>query len=140
MKILSQLIVIQARNQEFFRAAEFSWNQGTSINIHLQHEKLKAPQGKNLQFFCLETLKNFILKGKVYPQGCDHNTAFFLQIRALFFNFRKRAGETSPPSPLQLRACNPNPSSTGREFFIKLKTFAIEKLQKLSNGSLKQVT
>ena len=25
--------------------------------------------------------------------------AFFLQIRALFSNFRKKAGETSPPAP-----------------------------------------
>ena len=35
--------------------------------------------------------------------------AFFLQIRALFSNFRKRAGETfppPPPSPLLLRACS----------------------------------
>ena len=33
--------------------------------------------------------------------------AFFLQIRALFSNFRKRAGDTLPPpsSPLWLRAC-----------------------------------
>ena len=29
----------QGRNQEFFRAGEFSWNLGTSINIHLQHDK-----------------------------------------------------------------------------------------------------
>ena len=29
--------------------------------------------------------------------------AFFLQVRALFSNFRKRARETSPPSPLVTR-------------------------------------
>ena len=64
----------------------------------------KAPQGKNLQVFCLETLKNFILNNKFYLKMTTVR-AFFLQFRALFSNFQKRAGGTSPPSPFQLRAC-----------------------------------
>ena len=48
--------------------------------------------------FPLETLKNFILKEKLHPLMTTIR-AFFLQIRALFPNIRKRAGETSSPSP-----------------------------------------
>ena len=28
-------VILQARNQDIFRAGEFSWNSDTSINIHL---------------------------------------------------------------------------------------------------------
>ena len=55
----------------------------------------KAPQGKNLWFFRLETLKNFILNDKFYLKMTTIR-AFFLQIRALFSNFPKRARQTSP--------------------------------------------
>ena len=40
----------QARNQEFFRAGEFSSNKGTSINIHLQHEKERPRREKSTGF------------------------------------------------------------------------------------------
>ena len=65
-------------------------------------KKKKTPQGKNSRFFHLETLKIFILNDKFYLQMTTIR-AFFLQIRALFSNFKKRAGETSTPSYLQLR-------------------------------------
>ena len=52
--ILKFTHVYQARNLEFFRAGKFSWNQGTSIDIHLQHE---APQGKHFLFFTWKVLK-----------------------------------------------------------------------------------
>ena len=64
--------IYQARNQEFFRAGEFSSNWGTLINIQLQHfdkhspTPTNAPQGKNLRVFPLETLKNFVLNEKLY--------------------------------------------------------------------------
>ena len=61
----------QTRNQEFFRPGKFSWNQGTSINIHLQHEK-KGPPGGNFPFFPLETLKNFILNEKFHLTDDDN--------------------------------------------------------------------
>ena len=32
-------IEIWVRNQDFFRAGESSWKEGTSIKIHLQHDK-----------------------------------------------------------------------------------------------------
>ena len=67
----------------------------------------KARQGKNLRVFPLETLKNFILIEKLYPQMTTIR-AFFLQLGRFFSNFRKRARKTSPPPPpssLQLRAC-----------------------------------
>ena len=47
----------QARNQEFFRAGEFSRNQGTSINISSTTDERKAPQEKNMGFFLPEILK-----------------------------------------------------------------------------------
>ena len=93
----------EACNQEFLRAEEVSWNKGTSINIELQHQKEKQRREKISVFFYLETLKNFILNEKFCTQKTTIR-AFFLQIRALFSNFRKRAGETSPPPHLQLRA------------------------------------
>ena len=93
----------QARNQEVFRAGEFCSNQGISINIHLQREKERPRREKNLPFSRQEAPKNFILNEKFYSQITTIR-AFFLQIRALFSSFRNRAGETSPPHPLQLRA------------------------------------
>ena len=47
----------QARNQEFFRAGEFSWNYGTLINIHLQHEKERSHREKISVFFSWKLLK-----------------------------------------------------------------------------------
>ena len=91
-------ILTQARNQTFFRAGEFPWSQGTSINIHQQPQRRMALQGNVLYFFCLETLKNRILTEKFYPQMTTIRT-FCLQIWALFSNFRKRAGGTSPSTP-----------------------------------------
>ena len=58
----------------------------------LTTQERKAPQGKNLQFFCLENSKI---------------RAFFPQIRAVFFLFLKRVGETPPSSyaPAALGRC-----------------------------------
>ena len=67
------------------------------INIHLQHLKEWSRRAKISGFFYLETLKNVIFNEKFYPQITTIR-AFFIQIRALLPNFRKRAGETSPPS------------------------------------------
>ena len=46
---------VQVHIQEFFRAGEFSWNQGTLINNHEQTRK-KSPAEKNQRLFLLETL------------------------------------------------------------------------------------
>ena len=51
--------VLQERTPEFFRAGEFFWDYGTSINMHLQHKEER--QGRNVRFICLESLKNVIL-------------------------------------------------------------------------------
>ena len=63
---VSLMSTLQACNQESFRAEEFSWNKSTFIKIHLQHEKEMLRREKS-PGFCLETLKNFILKEKLYP-------------------------------------------------------------------------
>ena len=57
-------LAVQARNQDFLRAGEFSWNYDTLINIHLQQEKNKPRREKISNFFCLKTLKNFNLNEK----------------------------------------------------------------------------
>ena len=62
---------MQARSQDFFRAGK-------------------------LGFFCLETLKKFILNDKFCLKMITFRT-FFLQIRTLFSNFQKRAGRPPPP-------------------------------------------
>ena len=71
----------------------------------------KVPQWKNLRFFRLETLKNCILNETFYPLMTTIR-AFFLHIRALFSNFRKRARETSPLPPLVTRLLRPDFKST----------------------------
>ena len=96
----------QARNQEFFRPGKFSWNQGTSINIHLQHEK-KGPPGGNFPFFPLETLKNFILNEKFHLTD-DHNQYISSANQDTFFQFSKKGlgrPPSPPPFPFQLRTC-----------------------------------
>ena len=59
-------------------------------------QERKAPQGKNLRFFRLETLKNCILNEN-FTHRWPQSGHFFPQIRALFSNFWKRAGETYHP-------------------------------------------
>ena len=51
---------VQARNQDFFRAGEFSWNYDTLINIHLQQEKNKPRREKISNFFACKLLKILI--------------------------------------------------------------------------------
>ena len=48
---------LQARNQNFFRAGEVSWDEGTFINILLKTPEKKAPQGQIWEFFLLDTLQ-----------------------------------------------------------------------------------
>ena len=74
-------------------------------------QERKAPQGKNIRFFHLETLKNCILNGKYYPQMTTIRT-FFPKLGHLYPIFKKEQGRL-PPYPLQLRACSK--ISTARE-------------------------
>ena len=80
--------------EDFVVGGEFFWNYSTSINIHLQLDK-ERPRGEKMSGFHQETLENFILDEKFYLQMTTIRT-FFLQIRALFSNFGKKVGETSP--------------------------------------------
>ena len=88
----------QARNQEYFRAGEFSRNQGTSINISSTTHERKAPQGKNMGFFLLETLKTTIKMRNLTQDG--QNQGIFFQNQGSFFQFLKkdRGDLPSPPS------------------------------------------
>ena len=53
--IMLQSRYVQVHIQEFFGARDFSWNQGTLINNHVQTRK-KSLAEKNQQLFILETL------------------------------------------------------------------------------------
>ena len=48
---------MQTRNQEFFKAEEFSWNEGTTINIHLQHKKGRFRREEISGLFALKLLQ-----------------------------------------------------------------------------------
>ena len=76
----------QLRNQDLFRAGEFSWNQGTLINNYVQHEKEILPRREKSPISFLETLKNGILNEKFNPQMTTIR-AFLPKIRVLFTNF-----------------------------------------------------
>ena len=93
----------QERNQEFFRAGEFSRNQGMSINISSTTHERKAQQGKKLGFFPLETLKTTFKIRSLTQEG--HNQGILLQNQGTFFQFLKNARRDLPPSLLQLHAC-----------------------------------
>ena len=58
----------------------------------------KASQGKDLRFFRLETLKNFVLNEKCYAQMTTIKI-FFLQIKVHFFQFSKMSGGDLPLPP-----------------------------------------
>ena len=58
---------LQASNQEFFRAVEFFWNQGTLVNI-IYNTRKKGSARKKFLFFFPEKLKNYILNYKFKPQ------------------------------------------------------------------------
>ena len=51
-------IAEQARNQEFFRAGEVSWNKSTLINNPSTTHERKVPQEIILGFFLLDTHKS----------------------------------------------------------------------------------
>ena len=89
--------MLQVCNQEFFRAGEFSRNQGTSKNISSTTHERKALQGKNVFFFLLETLK----------------TTF--KIRALFAIFEKGQGR---PPPLPTSSYVPVLMLVCRKYFL----------------------
>ena len=57
---------VQVHSLVCYRAREFSWNQGTLINNHIQNKKEKLTV-KNLHFYLLETLGNCILNDKFKP-------------------------------------------------------------------------
>ena len=65
-------------------------------------QERQTPQGKNHQFFCLETLKNCILNEEFYPQMTTIR-AFTPKLGHVFSIFEKGQGRPSPPPPLVTR-------------------------------------
>ena len=75
--------ILRRVTRGFFWAGEFSWNQGTSISDHLQHEK-ERPGREKLSVFPLETVRNLIhskAQSGHYPQN-----------QGTFFQFLKNGG------------------------------------------------
>ena len=101
---VSEKLIAQARNQKFFRAAEFFWNQATLIRNHLQLKKRKATQGK-IPVFLLETLKNCTLNEKFNPQKMNL-IRYVFQNWNTFSQFPKNGKGDLPSYPVQLRACS----------------------------------
>ena len=67
----------QARNQEFFRAGEFSRNQVTTMNISFTTHEREAPQGKKMVFFLLEFLKTTFKMRNITQDGHNQGIFFF---------------------------------------------------------------
>ena len=93
---------MQARNQEFFGAEEFSWNGGASINVSCVIHKKKAPQGKNLVFFFQDALKS-AFQIIVSTHGCTQtghifpkSGHFFAKSGHFFSIFKKWQGRPPP--------------------------------------------
>ena len=85
------------RNQEFFRAGEFSWNKGTSINIDLQHKIEKPRMVKICGLFAWKLLKiAFLMKNlPIY----DHSQGIFFPLIRTHFPFFEKGQGRPPPAP-----------------------------------------
>ena len=91
--ITSQRNVFHRSYQEFFRAGEFSRKQGASIKISSTAYERKVPQGKNMGFFLLETLKTTLKMRNLTEDG--QNQGIFFQI----FQFLKKGRGDLPLLP-----------------------------------------
>ena len=91
----SEIVPLQASNQEFFRAGEFSWNQDTSINIHLQHKKEKPRREKISGFFAWKLLE-IAFQLKALPLG-DHNQGISFHKLGHFSPIFERPPPRLPP-------------------------------------------
>ena len=65
--IVKTLIISQARNQEIFTGNRVFSKLGHFDKDSSTARARKDPQGKNIRFFRLETLKNCILNEEFYP-------------------------------------------------------------------------
>ena len=65
--IVKNLIISQARNQEIFTGNRVFFKLGHFHKDSRTARARKDPQGKNIRFFGLETLKNCILNEEFYP-------------------------------------------------------------------------
>ena len=86
-------VLSEARNQEFFRSGEFSWNQGTSTNNHLQNEKERSRRTKISSFFSWKLLKKFTINEKFNAQMTAIR-AFFPKFGYFFLISRKEQRRT----------------------------------------------
>ena len=96
---VKRTLLQQARNQGFFRAGQFSWNQGTLINNDVQHEK-ERPRREKSPVFSLGNFLKLRSEREIYHID-DHNQGTFYQF------YEKGRGDLPlpHPSPLQLRPC-----------------------------------
>ena len=86
----------QRPKQKFFWAGEVSLNKGTSINISFTTHERKTPYEKISEFFLQDTFKT-AFQMRNWTHRWTQSVHFSPpKIRALYFNFQKRAGETSP--------------------------------------------
>ena len=87
-------IILQS-NLVYFRAGEFSWNQDKQhYNKQSFRKRERKARSETSPDF---SPRNCIINDKFNPQMTTIR-AFFPKIRALSFNFSKRAQQTSPSS------------------------------------------
>ena len=82
-------------------------------------QKRKAPQGKYHRCFCLETLKNCILKMRNFTHRRLQSEHIFPKLRHFFPIFEKGLGRP-PPSLLVTRLCML--SANGCSFAVVIKS------------------
>ena len=91
------LMVVRRVTRIFLGRGVFSELGHFDKQNQLQQEKEIPRREKISRLF---TWKHFVhFKWEFFPIN-DHNWDIFPQIRAPFSNFRRKAGETSPPHPL----------------------------------------
>ena len=115
--------MLQARNQEFFRAKKFSWNQSNLIKNNVQHvkestrrEKLSAGNSQKLHF-----------KRDIQPIA-DKSRAFFPKLEHFCPNFAK-GQDIHPVPPLVKRLCY---------YHVKYQNWKKGKKKILSNNKITQ--
>ena len=99
------IYTVQASNQEFLRAGEFSRNEGTSINSLSTTHQRRAPQGKILEFFHLDALKT-AFQVRHLTHRWIQSEYFLLKLRYYYSIFKKRQLSPCLTCPLYLRLCS----------------------------------
>ena len=82
--ITRNVISTLSKMQAFFRADEFSWKEGTLINILSKRHQTEVLQGKYLEFFLQDAFKT-AFQMRHLTHRWTQSLYFFRNIRVFFF-------------------------------------------------------